>query len=161
MRLSKHKHPAYHLRPNKAVDRYIFLEMLRTLELLHSLRKHIYVGFGGPFLEDFRLLAQMFPYLESVSIEGDEETHRRQLFHLCSSKMQALHRTFEDFLATDFPSDRPVIVWTDYTDMARKCLLEAADISRKATPWSVYRITVRAETPLRTQLGLWQQFPEP
>ncbi|MGO9119046.1 MAG: O-methyltransferase [Desulfomonilaceae bacterium] len=158
-RLSKHKQPAYHLRPNKAVDRFIFVELLRALEVLQSLKDHVYIGFGGPFLEDFRLLAQLFPYLESISIESDEETYKRQLFHLCSSNMKAMHRKFKDFLATDFPIDRPVIVWADYTEMKRQCLLEVADIARRAVPWSVFRITVQAENPIRTELHLTKWIP--
>lgn len=153
-RLSSHKHPSYHLRPNKAVDRYIFTELLQTLDLLRPLEEYVYIGFGGPFLEDFRLLSQTFPYLELISLEEDKQTHERQRFHLCSSKMKVEHRTFKDFLATGFPSDRPVIVWADYTDMSRERLLEAADIARLAMPWSVFRITVKAENPIRPALNL-------
>ena len=153
-RLSLHKHPAYHLRPNKAVDRFIFVELLRGLDLLQPLKDHVYIGLGGPFLEDFRLLAQLFPYLESISIESDEETYKRQLFHRCSSKMKAVHGKLEEFLATDFPSDRPVIVWADYPDMTRGHLLEAAHIARFAMPWSVFRMTVPAENPVRTELHI-------
>lgn len=153
-RLSKSKHPAYHLRPNKAVDRLIFVEILRAFELLYPLDNHVYIGFGGPFLEDFRLLAQVFPKLELISIENDEETLKRQLSHLCSSRMTALHSTFEQFLATNLPSDQPVVVWADYTDMKRECLVEAADIARRVTPGSVYKITVRAESPVPGILNL-------
>jgi len=153
-RLSPHKHPSYHLRPNKAVDRCIFVELLQTLDLLRPLKDYVYIGFGGPFLEDFRLLAQTFPYLKLISIEADEQTHERQRFHLCSSKMKVENRTFKEFLATGFPSDRPVIVWADYTDMRRERLLEAADIARLAMPWSVFRITVKAENPIRSALDL-------
>ena len=79
-RLTQSRHPAYHLRPNKAVDRLVFLEILRVLELLvSSLDEYTYIGFGGPYLEDFRLIAQMFPTLEMISIEEDEETNSADL----------------------------------------------------------------------------------
>lgn len=157
--LSPHQHPPYHLRPNKAVDRFTFVELLRTLDRIKSLRDYVYIGFGGPFLEDFRLLAQVFPNLELISIESDREIHKRQKFHRCSSNMQVLHRKFEDYLAAEFPSDRKVIVWADYTDMARERLVETADIARRLEPWSVFRITVRAETPVRNKLNLGKFIP--
>ena len=45
----------YRLRPNKAVDRELFLSLLMRLAPALSLEKYHYVGLGGPFLEDFRL----------------------------------------------------------------------------------------------------------
>jgi len=147
-RLSQSKHPAYHLRPNKAVDRLLFLELLRALELHGSKPPDTYVGLGGPFLEDFRLFSQEFPQMELVCVERDGETFKRQQFHLCSRKMTCVHTTLGEYIASSFPSDRPVAVWADYTNMQRQCLSELADIVRKAVPGSLLRVTVRAETPI-------------
>lgn len=153
-RLSESKHPAYHLRPNKAIDRFIFLELLRTLELRQPLREHTYVGLGGPFLEDFRLLSQQFPLMALICVEQDGETLKRQKFHMCSSNMQCIRSSLGDFVATRFPTDLPVVVWADYTDMSREFLGEVADISRKAVPGSLLRFTVRAESPVYKRLNL-------
>lgn len=158
-RLSKSRHPAYHLRPNKAVDRLVFLDILRALELYYPLNDHVYIGFAGPYSEDFRLLAQTFPALRMISVEEDGETHKRQEFHLCSSRMELHHCTFEEFLSSGFPSEYPTITWADYTDMTRECLLEASDIARKAVPSSLLRITVRAETPVYNALQLGRRTP--
>lgn len=152
--LSKPRHPAYHLRPNKAVDRLLFMDILRALELYCPLNQHTYIGLGGPFLEDFRLVSQMFPSLRMISIESDKETNKRQQFHLCSRQMDVVHGEFGDFLSTGFPSDSPTITWADYTDLTRESLLEASDIARKAPPLSMIRVTVRAETPLYRELGI-------
>lgn len=151
-RLSESKHPAYHLRPNKAVDRFIFMEVLRTLELRHPLGGYTYVGLGGPFLEDFRLLSQQFPMMELISVEQDGETYTRQKFHQCSRKMQCIRSSLGDFVASKFPTERPVVVWADYTEMSRECLSEVADILRKAVPGSLLRITVYAESPIQDLL---------
>jgi hypothetical protein len=91
----------------------------------------------------------MFPYLSLTSIENDRETFERQQFHLCSRNMKAFHGEFKDYLMSDFPDNRPVIVWADYTKMNRECLLQAADIARRVPSWSIFRITVPAESPLR------------
>jgi len=152
-RLTKSRHPAYHLRPNKAVDRLLFLDVIRAFELYSPLDRHTYVGFAGPFLEDFRLFGQAFPALKMISVEEDEETYKRQLFHKCSRHIDLRLCTFRDFLATNYPAG-PTITWADYTDMNRECLLEVSDIARKAVPLSVLRVTVRAETPVYRKLSL-------
>jgi hypothetical protein len=153
-RLSESMHPAYHLRPNKAIDRFVFLELLRTLELLFPLREHTYIGLGGPFVEDFRLFSLHFPLMKLICVEKDGETYKRQKFHLCSRNMECVHSSLEDFIATRFPSEKPVVAWADYTDMNRKCLSEVADIARKAAPGSVLRVTVRAESEVPGRLWL-------
>ncbi len=156
-RLTKLRHPAYHLRPNKAVDRFLFLEVIRALNLYCDLGRHTYISLAGPFLEDVRVLAHEFPELRFVTVESDEETHKRQMFHRCSRKISFHHREFGDFLATDFPLG-PTITWADYTDMTRECLSEISDIARKATPLSLIRITVNAETPVYHELSIrWGQ----
>src|SRR3989304_2371501 len=96
-RLTESKHPAYHLRPNKAIDRSIFIELLNVLERYESLKGHTYIGFGGQFLEDFRLLAREFPQMRMFSIEKDEEVFKRQSFHKCTSKITPHKCTFEQF----------------------------------------------------------------
>jgi hypothetical protein len=159
MKLSDSKTPAYHLRPNKAIDRLIFLELLRSIDQFYSLKNHIYIGFGGPFLDEFRLLAQLFPGLKSISIEKDKEIFKRQLFHRCSSQMEPMNCTFTDFLDNHFPSDYPVIIWADYTEMQRSCLLETADIAHRASLGSIYRLTLRAETPIRARFKYGPKIP--
>lgn len=153
-RLSESKHPAYHLRPNKSVDRLVLLEMLRTLKLSGAEFPDTYIGLGGPYLEDFRLISQEFPDMELVCIERDGETLKRQEFHACSSKLTCVPGTLGEYIASDFPSDRPVVVWADYTGMLRECLSELADMIRKVVPGSLLRMTVRAETPVRSKLGI-------
>lgn len=147
-RLSQSLHPAYHLRPNKAVDRMLFIELLKILDLKCSLHNHVYIGLGGPYLEDFRLLAQEFPKMKLISVEKDGETHKRQLFHMCSKNMTCFCDSFEKYVATKFPADKPVIVWADYTDVSRQSLSELSDIVRQSIPNSIVRITVRAESPV-------------
>ncbi|MGH7814651.1 MAG: O-methyltransferase [Candidatus Binataceae bacterium] len=65
------KAPAYHLRPNKAVDRLIFMEAIQHLEGVHPLDSYTYYGFGGPFLEDCRLIYERHPKIKIVSSNGN------------------------------------------------------------------------------------------
>jgi hypothetical protein len=152
-KLTKSRHPAYHLRPNKAIDRLLFLQVMEALDDFAGLDDHTYIGFAGPFLEDARMVAQRFPKLRQISVELDKETHKRQKFHQCSRLLELKNLSFEEFLATSFPTDR-TIVWADYTDMDRRVLLEVSDLARKSVPLSLLRVTFPAETPVYEVLDL-------
>ena len=91
------KHPAYHLRPNKAAERFAFIEAIRRLERLSEsgLADYTYHGLGGPYLEDFRLLYEFCPDIDMVSIESNDETYKRQRFHRPSSKVKLGKRRHE------------------------------------------------------------------
>lgn len=152
--LSQSRHPSYHLRPNKAIDRLLFLEAIRALNTYCTLDQHSYIGFAGPFLEDARMISQNYPNLKQISIEADVETHKRQEFHRCSRNLTLLHTTFRQFLTEAFPSNKPTVIWPDYTGLSREVLLEVSDVARKSLPLSLLRVTVRAESSLFNELKL-------
>ncbi|MFC1467800.1 O-methyltransferase [Verrucomicrobiota bacterium] len=105
----------YKLRPNKAVDREIFLSMLHRLSGVLKIDSYPYVGLGGPFLEDFRLLHARIGIKEMVCVETDENTHKRQLFNRPFNTIKCVHSSIEDYVnETEFES--PTIIWLDFTD---------------------------------------------
>jgi hypothetical protein len=105
----------YRLRPNKAVDRELFLSLLMRLAPTLSLEKHHYVGLGGPFLEDFRLVHARLGIGRMTCVESDEEVHRRQIFNRPIAALECVHSTLEDYLdGRDF--EMPAIVWFDFTE---------------------------------------------
>jgi hypothetical protein len=105
----------YRLRPNKAVDRELFLAMLMRLAPNLGLENYHYVSLGGPFLEDFRLIHGRLGIAKMTCIETDEEVHKRQLFNRPIASIECIHKTLEDYLdETDF--DSPAIIWFDYTE---------------------------------------------
>lgn len=106
---------SYRVRPNKAVDRELFLSLLGRLAPSLSLERYHYIGLGGPFLEDFRLVHARLGIKRMTSIEVEEGIHRRQIFNRPVSSIECIHSTLEDYLdSEDF--ETPVIVWFDYTD---------------------------------------------
>ena len=113
------RHPPYHLRVNKAVDRAALVEAVGFLANGDSLGNYTYYGMGGPFLEDHRLLYSAYPQLRLVSIEEDEQTYQRQQFHRpCSDEVLDLrHQDFRSFFRTYESTDQKSIVWADYTDL--------------------------------------------
>lgn len=105
----------YRLRPNKAVDRELFLSLLLRLAPKLGLEKYHYVGLGGPFLEDFRMIHGRLGIAKMTCIETEEQVHKRQLFNRPVASIECINKSLEDYLdETDF--DTPVVIWFDFTD---------------------------------------------
>ncbi len=135
----------YQLRPNKAVDRELFLSLLGRLQAALQLEYHKYVGLGGPFLEDFRLIHARTGISKLVCVEQEAAVHQRQQFNRPTSFIECVHSSLEDYLAeTDFL--QPVVLWLDYTDPKEwqsqiDCFCEQA---ATVPPKSVIRLTLNA-----------------
>ena len=103
----------YHLRVNKAVDRNVFIEVLTRLHGKHPLLNYRYVTFGGPFLEDLRLVHDRFGLTDLVSIESDENTFARQRFNCPLATIDLRLQDSSDFIS-QYDSEKSSIVWLDY-----------------------------------------------
>src|SRR5450759_5384494 len=139
------KHPAYHLRPNKAVERVAFVEGIKLLAKLEELSEYTYFGFGGPYLEDFRLLYELCPELKMISIEEDAETYKRQLFHLPCGALELRQAEFSSFLAQYEANDEKSIFWLDYTGLAYSNFEDLMVLLGKVAANSMIKVTLRAE----------------
>ena len=113
------KHPPYHLRPNKIIERFTFIDAIRRLEQLgdNGLSGYTYYGMGGPFLEDFRLLYESYPNINMISIEKNGATVKRQKFHLPSRNIQLKHIDSTSFISQFNPNNSQSIFWLDYTNL--------------------------------------------
>jgi hypothetical protein len=105
----------YRLRPNKAVDRELFLSLLMRLAPALCLERYHYVGLGGPFLEDFRLVHARVGIGRMTCVESEEDVHRRQLFNRPIESIECVHSTLEAYL-DGHDLETPAIVWFDYTE---------------------------------------------
>lgn len=139
------RHPAYHLRPNKAVDRLILVEAIRRLEKLGDIAAYTYFGFGGPYLEEFRLLYEIFPTIGMVSIEENGETHKRQKFHLPCGKLRLEHEEFQSFLAQYQANDAKSIFWLDHTGLEYWHFESFIALLGKVAAGSMIKVTLQAE----------------
>jgi hypothetical protein len=139
------KHPPYPLRPNKAVDRYMLIEALKLLARPEDLKGYTYYGFGGPYLEDLRLLHEHFPKIKMVSFEANAQTHKRQFFHAPCSGIRLLRTDFRSFLAQNTFEKSASIFWLDYIDLHYGAFEEFKEVLEKVLPGSVVKVTVRAE----------------
>ncbi|MCB9608970.1 MAG: hypothetical protein H6716_20430 [Polyangiaceae bacterium] len=105
----------YRLRPNKAVDRELFLSLLTRLAPTLAIEGYHYIGLGGPFLEDFRLIHARLGIAKMTCIEVEEQVHQRQVFNRPIASIQCVHSTLEDYL-DEADLDTPAIIWFDYTE---------------------------------------------
>lgn len=105
----------YRLRPNKAVDRELFLSLLTRLAPKLNIEKYHYVGLGGPFLEDFRLVHARLGIAKMTCVETEQQVHKRQVFNRPVACVECVNTTLENFLdETDL--EMPAIIWFDYTE---------------------------------------------
>lgn len=138
-------HPPYHLRPNKAVDRLTFFEAIKVLDKIVDLSSYTYFGFGGPYLDEFRILYEMCPGIKMKSFEADEDTFLRQHFHLPAKSVSLEKKKFSNFLTTYAGSDQKAIFWLDFTSMEFSNFSAFMELIPKLPDFSVVKITVRAE----------------
>ena len=73
--------PFYHLRPNKYVDRCLFVNVLERLNSQVKLQKHRYIGFGSYLFDDFKLLHDRLNIGTMISLESDSTIFNRAKFN--------------------------------------------------------------------------------
>lgn len=138
----------YHLRTNKAIERQIFVDTLKKIHTYKSIFDHIYIGFGGPFLEDFKLLHNEFDFQTMVSLEEDENVVKRQQFNKPYSCIVCKHENSKSFIA-DYQNNlngRNSIFWLDYTRPSHfsQQLNEVVDLLGKMKEFDILRVTFNA-----------------
>jgi hypothetical protein len=150
----------YRLRQNKAVDRELFLALLGRLAATLKIESYQYVGLGGPFLEDFRLIHGRIGISEMVCIDSEEAVHHRQIFNRPVECIKCIHDTLENYLdSTEF--EKPLIIWFDYTD-PKKLTDQIERFARSISEvpiGSILRITLNANpsslgTPKDSELAV-------
>ena len=148
------KHPPYHLRPNKAVDRLLLVEAIRLSGSSYRYSDYTYYSLAGPFLEDLRVVDHFFPEMKLVSLESSEHTFARQEFHRFNSQIVLQHRPFQDFIINDY-EPRTIegrdVFWLDYTDLEYTNFSDFQITLRKVPLDSIVRITLRAEPDLNLE----------
>lgn len=136
----------YQLRPNKAVERLVFLELLRLIDpAVRLATEYDYVGFGGPQMEDFRLLHGLFPEMKMLSIEREPDVLKRQRFNGPHTNVRCKLQTSGDFVST-VSDRRKMIVWLDYTDANERPvqIAELQSLLRGLRSRSVVKLTLNA-----------------
>lgn len=136
------KHPAYHLRTNKAVDRYTLFEQISAI--VFDEKRATFYSLSGPFLEDMKLAHSAFPRMRLVALESSEQTHKRQKFHKFTSKLTLVNQTLDNYLIHNYQPGFQDFFWLDFTNLALGCFQNFQTILTQAAHGSLIRITLRA-----------------
>jgi hypothetical protein len=142
----------YHLRPNKYVDRQIFIDLLHRLDRVRPLKRSVYVSMGGKFLDDHKAIRFAFDLLGSVSIEKFDSVVPRQNFNKPFEDVDCLQSESKDFVGefskfrAGYPEDANFIVWLDFVDPKERLLQlqEFSTLVGFGKPFDVFRITLNA-----------------
>lgn len=137
------KHPAYHLRTNKAVDRFSLIDQISAL--VFDEKRGTFYSLSGPFLEDMKLAHSAFPRMRLVTIESNVQTHKRQKFHKFTSKLTLINSTLDNFLIHDYRAGFQDFFWLDFTNLSLVCFQNFQSVLSQVAHGSVIRITVRAQ----------------
>ena len=148
--------PAYHLRPNKAADRFALLEAIRRLPLLGNggLEEYTYFSLGGPYMEDFRLLYEFCPEMRMVSIENDRQIYKRQKFNLPFRTLELVEDELSSYISRYDPGDSKSVFWLDYTRLNYSCFQTFSALLETVASDSMIKITLQCEPKM-----YWTQKP--
>lgn len=141
---------AYQLRPRKAIERNLFLSMLRRLDR-HSkidLENYRYVGFGAAFLEDFKALHAEFGIIKMDCIEADSFAQSRQNFNNPYEFIKLFSKTSTQYITEgDFKQDCSQIIWWDYVEpkSLRQQLKDIELTGQKVSDLDILKFTFNAE----------------
>lgn len=138
------KHPPYHLRTNKAVDRLMLVKAISSLGE-ETYKQSTYYTLAGPYLEDLRMMDHFFPEMELTSLEENFDTYKRQIFHKFSSRIKLMNISFKEFLIHQYEPKEFDIFWLDYTGLTPGNFDEFQMVLQRVIPGSIIRITLRAE----------------
>lgn len=74
--------PFYHLRPNKSIDRNLFVQTLIGLTSVFPVADYWYTGFGSYMFDDFKILHERLNISKMISLEADPQVFSRAKFNL-------------------------------------------------------------------------------
>ncbi len=120
--------PFYHLRPNKYIDRQLFISCLEGLNRSIKLNKHRYIGFGSYSFEDFKQIHDRLRIASMISLESDSIIFKRAEFNRPYKCIKILNQTSTDFIASENWGNKKTIIWLDYTD-PKQLSTEFSDIA--------------------------------
>jgi hypothetical protein len=141
----------YQLRPNKYIDRQIFIELLSRLIVPRGTEKYVYVSMGGNHLVDHCAVYNQLGIDGLYSFDNDANAVKRQKFNrpigkaICVKLNSADLPTKIDEILSKFPSKKSLVVWLDYTDTNRRAQFqEAIQTLVRLRHGDIFRITLNA-----------------
>ncbi|HEY0600941.1 O-methyltransferase [Brevundimonas sp.] len=144
----------YHLRPHKAVDRRIFVDLLSRIERWRPLSEYVYLSMGAYPLEDHKLIHRTLGVTRLIAFDYDPAIVARQTFNRPIGSCHCVEKSSGDVVAEldqvldqcGFGDPAGVIVWLDYTDPKKlgEQIREFQSLLDRLSAGDVVRVTVNA-----------------
>lgn len=144
--------PFYHLRPNKYVDRCLFVAALDRLNTKIQLKDYRYIGFGSFMFDDFKLLHDRLNIRSMISLEADPTVNERAEYNIPYNCIKIINQTSTNFISGGDWNGEKTIIWLDYTSPAELAqqFNDVAALSNLLNAYDIVRITLNANV---TSLG--------
>jgi hypothetical protein len=110
---------AYNLRRNKYVERQLFMELLSRFSRWQEIGSYLYIGFGGVYFEEFKLLHTRFSIKKMISLEREEWMLARQELNIPYGCITPFQGSSSD-LVINIDTYRAIgettnlLIWLDY-----------------------------------------------
>jgi hypothetical protein len=160
----------YQLRPNKFIDRQMFLELLSRLIVGRGPENYVYISMGGRHLVDHRAVYGKLGIRALLSFDRDANQVARQKFNrptgdmVCVEMLSGNLPSELDTIFRRFPSKRNVIAWLDYTSADRRVQFqEAVETLVRLKHGDIFRITLNADVRSLNKADEWKDngFADP
>lgn len=155
--------PFYHIRPNKYVDRQIFVQILKALNRQVDISKYVYVGMGSYTFEDYKLLHKEIGINRMISLENNPKCFRRANYNKPLRCITLVPQSTTDYIANMDSSTDQFVFWLDYTAPKEigKQFDDFCRLISKLNEHDIVRITVNANpaalgNPSEPGVGLWE-----
>ena len=137
---------AYHLRPNKAVERALFIDLLNRIgRNSFNISDYRYVGFGGPFMEDFKALHLATRISKMTCVERDPTVQTRQIFNAPLSCVEFILKDSSSFV-DEYTFEGPCVVWLDFTSPGelKQQLDDTFNLVKQLAHGDIFKVTLNA-----------------
>ncbi|WP_277072783.1 O-methyltransferase [Segatella oulorum] len=139
--------PFYHLRPNKNIDRSLFLQTLMGLSRQLPISDYQYTGFGSYLFDDFKLMHEELNISKMVSLERDQTEFERAQFNLPYNCIAVQNVDSMEYLSDLSLGDNDHnIFWLDFVSPSElgQQLADYATLLNVLNPNDIVRITLNA-----------------
>ncbi len=136
----------FRLRPAKAVERKMIVEVCSRLGAFSNLLGFRYIGLGSPFFNDFASIHRRYGITNLNCIERESQDKDRFLFNKPFDCIEMCWGESTEMLPNLLWNGIPSIIWMDYDDPINEGMLsDIGTIFRQVEPGSMALFTIQAE----------------
>lgn len=140
--------PPFQLRPNKFVDRMLFLDLISRNVGDRGAQDYMYISMGAKFLYDHHAVYRRTGIEELVSFDRNDQEIKRQEFNRPTNTMKCLTLDSANLAGDldDMRTEKRVIIWLDFMSPRerRSQLQQTEDVLQRLQVGDLFRVTLNA-----------------